>query len=897
MKFFTKSVCSGLLILLLFITTSLLAGTTGKIRGLVLDSETGEPLPGVNILLLGTHFGASTNENGEFIILNLPPGYYDVEVSMLGYQKVVKKQVQVRVDLTTILTFRLKPTAIEGEEVVVTAERPMVQKDITSRQAYVDAKTITEMPVKDFKDVLALQAGVVKDASGRIHIRGGRSGDIAYLIDGVYMDDPLRGGFGSEVLESNQSRQQIGANLGLAIDEEAIDEMVVISGTFNAEYGNVMSGIVNIVTKEPSKRYTGKLEFTSGYLNRSPYRRKNAIVEDKNPVVNADTGERLIFSPPSQPFQGYPTLVPWPGQFQGSFSGPIPGLHKLAFFLSGKYSNLDSHLPHGFNLDRSYFAKFTFFASPALKIHFTENFSKRIFQVYNHAWKYLPQNHSINNLDQRRHILNVTHTLSPRLFYTLNLSLADQRSTYGVWDWEHHRFKDPDTEYRKGERDNELEFYIRGNEELYLHTRSKIYSIKGDLNYQYGIHHEFKTGFEVKQNDLYSYKRLEPWPDEGGANRTITFDKKPLEWAAYIQDKMEYDYIIINAGLRLDYVDVNARKWERIDDPTSPLVDTPPRYQLSPRLGMAFPITETTVFHFSYGHFFQFPNYADIFTNLLYQNPENMAEEAFVIVGNPGVKPQKTVSYESGLKIMVGSNSALEITAYYKDLENLLGTHYYRKKLIYKYSVFTNIDYGSVKGIDFSWRYRKNPYLNMVVNYTYSIATGNSSFPTQQAYNAYYGMEEVHREYPLDFDRRHVINASATLTYPRRQTAGFWEKALLSDLHLNFIIQYASGLPYTPRTDDPTLFIEPNSARQPWTGTVDVRLEKRWYLGGAQLGVFAEITNLFDKLNALRVQPFTGRLWDTGKLHLLASGTDYVHDPSDAGPPRLIRMGALVYFR
>ncbi len=881
----------------LVLTGLLYAGTTGKIRGIVVDKETGEPLPGANVVLLGTQLGASTNADGEFIILNIPPGRYDVEVSMLGYQTVVEKQVKVSIDLTTTLRFVLTPTAIQGEEVVVVAERPLVQKDITSQQAYVDAKTITELPVRDFRDVLTLQAGIVRDASGRLHIRGGRSGDIAFLIDGVYMDDPLQGGFGSELLESNQARQNMGANLGLSIDDEAIDEMVVISGTFNAEYGNVMSGIVNIVTKEPSSRYDGKLEFTSGYLNPSPYRRTNALVPDKNPVINADTGERLYFSPPKEPFQGFPTALKFPGQFQGSFSGPFPGLRKLAFFFSGKYANQDSWLPHGFNLDRSYFAKFSYYASPTLKINFTENFSQKIFQVYNHAWKYLPQNHGINQLDQRRHILTISHTLSPRTFYTLNLSYSNQQSKYGVWDWEKNRFKDPNTEYRKGERDNELEFYIRGNEDLYLQTESRIYSLKGDLNYQAGNHHEFKTGFEVKYYDLYSYKRLEPWPEEGGANRTITFDKNPLEGAVYIQDKMEYDYMIINAGVRFDYVDVKARKWERIDDPLSPLVEAPPSYQISPRLGMAFPVTARMIFHFAYGHFFQFPNYADIYTNLLYQNPENMSKEAFVIVGNPGVKPQKTVSYESGLKVQLGDNSALEVTAYYKDLENLLGTHYYRKQLIYRYSVFTNIDYGSVKGIDFTWRYRQNRFLNLSLNYTYSVATGNSSFPTQQAYNAYFGLEEVHREYPLDFDRRHVINAFATLSYPYRSSAGSLERWLLSDLNFNLIVRYASGLPYTPITDDPTLFIEPNSARQPWTGTVDLRLEKRWRFAGFRLALFGEVTNLFDKLNALRVQPFTGRLWDTGKLHLLATGTDYVHDPSDAGPPRMIRMGAMILFR
>ena len=894
MKYF-----NWLLILTLpFLTfsSSLLAGTTGKIIGTVMEYGTGSPLPGVNVVLSGTNYGASTDTDGNFLMLNLPPGDYDVEVSMLGYQTILKKGVRVSIDLTTSLKFALEEKPIMGQEVVVFAERPLVQKDITSRQAYIDSKEITELPVRDFKDVLALQAGVSKDASGRLHIRGGRSGEIAYLIDGVYVEDPLKGGFGNELEESSITRQTMGGNLGLAIDEEAIDEMVVISGTFNAEYGNVMSGIVNIVTKEPSQRYTGKAEITSDFLNTSPYRQVNSIVADKNPIIDASSGQRLFYGAPEENFQGYPAMVDVPGQFQGSFSGPIPLLKKLSFFVSGKYSNNNSYLPHGFNLERGYFAKISYHFSPMLKINYTENYSRQIFQVYSHAWKYIPQNQGLNDVQQRRHILNITQTLSPRTFYSLNFSASNQGSEFGVWDWNQNRFLNPDLEYQKGERDNELEFYIRGTDDLYLNSTSDLYTIKGDLNYQSGFHHEFKTGFEVKYNKLTSLKRLEPWPDEGGANRTISLDKDPLEGAVYIQDKMEYDYLIINAGLRFDYVDVRARKWEFIDNPLSPLVNTPPSSQISPRLGMAFPISETMIFHFSYGHFFQFPNYADIYSNLLYQNPENMSKEAFVIVGNPGVEPQKTVSYESGLKFQMSQNSVLEVNAYYKDLENLLGTHFYRQQLIYKYSVFTNVDYGSVKGIDFSLRLRHPRYFNAILNYTYSVANGNSSFATDQAYNAYLGLEETKQEYPLDFDRRHNISTSFTFTYPRRAGASSWEKAILSNMNLNLVVQYASGFPYTPVTDDPTLFIPPNSARMPWTGTVDIRLEKRWPVSGTQIGGFLEVNNLFDKLNAIRVQPYTGKLWDTGKLDLLATGTDYVHDPSDAGSPRLIRVGALVMF-
>jgi outer membrane receptor protein involved in Fe transport len=888
---------SAFLILILYIMySSLFAGTTGKISGRVTDLATGDPLPGVNIILVNSQLGTYTDAQGRFFILNIPPGIYQVEVSMLGYQKITKRDVKVSIDLTTQLIFQLSEAPILGEEVVVVAERPLIQKDITSKQTYIDSREITELPVRDFKDVLALQAGVSKDAAGRLHIRGGRSGEIAYLIDGVYVDDPLKGGFDNELEESNQARQAMSGNLGLSISEEAIDEMVVISGTFNAEYGNVMSGVVNIVTKEPSRRYTGKLEVTSGYLNNSPYRQADAIVQDKNPILDSNTGERLIFQAPQENFQGYPTMINIPGQIEGSLSGPIPVLKKLSVFFSGKYSNLDSYLPHGFNLDRNYFAKITYFASSTLKLNYTENYSNQVFQIYSHPWKYIPQNQGLNDIGQRRHILNVSHTLTSRMFYTLNLSLSSYRSEFGVWDWINNRFKNPDTEYQKGEKDNELEFYIRGTDNLYLRSNSDLYSAKGDFNLQAGQHHELKSGFELRYQELNSTRRLEPWPQEGGVNLTIPLDYQPLDAAIYFQDKIEYSYFIINAGLRLDYVDVNAQQWQDISNPESGMVEVPPRYQLSPRLGMAFPISEEMVFHFSYGHFFQFPGFSDIYTNLIYQNPANWGDEAFVLVGNPGVNPQKTVSYEAGLKFQATGNSVLEITAYYKDLENLLGTYYYRVGQLYRYSIFRNVDYGSVKGIDFSWRIRHQRYFSGTLNYSYSVASGNASFPTQQAYNAYYEQQETKQEYPLDFDRRHVFSSSLTFTYPENNDASFWVTALLSNLSLNMVIQIASGYPYTPITDDPTLFIPPNSARMPWTSTVDVRLEKRWPLARARFGIFMEATNIFDTLNALRVQPFTGRLWDTGKLELLATGTDYVHDPSDAGPPRLIRAGALITF-
>jgi len=146
-------VCHIITFLILF-SLSIRAGTTGKLVGTITDQETGNPLPGVNIIIIDTYWGASTDLDGNFLILNLPPGIYDLEISMLGYQTILKKNVKVSVDLTTNLSIQLAETAILGDEVVVVAERPLIQSDITSKQAYIDGKDLTEEPWHERKRAL-----------------------------------------------------------------------------------------------------------------------------------------------------------------------------------------------------------------------------------------------------------------------------------------------------------------------------------------------------------------------------------------------------------------------------------------------------------------------------------------------------------------------------------------------------------------------------------------------------------------------------------------------------------------------------------------------------------------------------------------------------------------------
>ncbi len=226
----------------------LYGGQTGKISGKIVDRDTNEPVIGANILINDTFFGAAADIDGYYYINNIPPGEYSVSITAIGYRKTTVTKVQVRIDLTTNLDVELISEAIElGEEVVVVAEKPLVIKDLTSTKETVSSEDIQMMPVEDIGAVVNLQAGVMDG-----HFRGGRSNEVAYLVDGIPVTDAFNGGNSVE------------------IENGSVRELEVISGTFNAEYGQAMSGIVNIVTKEGSQKYEGNV---SAYFGNYHYSR------------------------------------------------------------------------------------------------------------------------------------------------------------------------------------------------------------------------------------------------------------------------------------------------------------------------------------------------------------------------------------------------------------------------------------------------------------------------------------------------------------------------------------------------------------------------------------------------------------------------------------------------
>ncbi|MCS5623312.1 MAG: carboxypeptidase-like regulatory domain-containing protein, partial [Candidatus Marinimicrobia bacterium] len=244
------------------------AGTTGKLTGTIKSKVDDGPLIGANIIIENTDLGTSTDLNGDYVILNIAPGKYNVTIRMIGYEVKKYENIRISIDKTTRLSSALDIEAVKGQEVVVSATRPLIDFDKTNSEAIVTSEELAIMPIEDVADVIKLQGGVTQDAGGGIHIRGGRSSEVAYLVDGVSVTDAYDGAIAVNIENAN------------------IQELQVISGTFNAEYGKAMSGIVNIVTKDGGDKFESYLQVYSGdhqsddniYKNLNSY----TLTNDKN---------------------------------------------------------------------------------------------------------------------------------------------------------------------------------------------------------------------------------------------------------------------------------------------------------------------------------------------------------------------------------------------------------------------------------------------------------------------------------------------------------------------------------------------------------------------------------------------------------------------------------------
>ncbi|OGC07770.1 hypothetical protein A2V82_03495 [candidate division KSB1 bacterium RBG_16_48_16] len=243
------------LVLILLFTQAVFSGTTGKISGSITDQETGQPLPGANITITGTLLGAAADVNGNYVILHVPPGIYDIQASMIGYTKVIMSNIRVMIDQTAKADFELGPEVISGEEVTIVAEKNIIKEDVATSVVAISESEVETLPLTSVEEVVELQAGV----EDGLVIRGGGADETLYLLDGITLRDP-------------RNNQPI-----TGISLSAVKEISVERGGFNAEYGQVRSGLINVITKEGDRNnYWGSITLKASppaakHFGLSPY--------------------------------------------------------------------------------------------------------------------------------------------------------------------------------------------------------------------------------------------------------------------------------------------------------------------------------------------------------------------------------------------------------------------------------------------------------------------------------------------------------------------------------------------------------------------------------------------------------------------------------------------------
>ncbi len=901
-------------------------GTTGKIAGRVTDLTTGEGLPFVNVVIEGTSLGAASDVDGYYSVINIPPGVYSVKATAIGYNVVTIQNVKVSIDLTTTLNIEMSETSIEVQtNVVIVAQRPLVQKDLTASTSIVGDELIKELPVTEVNDVLQLQAGIVNSGGG-LHLRGGRSGQIAFQIDGVTVTDAYDG---SNVID---------------VATNSIQELQVVSGAFNAEYGQAMSGIVNIVTKDGDNDLTGNFQAYSGdYMSNKTDKFWN--INNVDPVAIRNV--------------------------EGSLSGPILK-DKIFFFVNGRYfyntgylygkrtflvtdratekagsSGSDFNITQNgdnawvsMNPNQRLFGQAKITARPFTGVKVSYNYIADFqeYKDYNGSNRLTPD----NNLQRFRtgytNTLSINHALSSSSYYTLNLS-------YFFKDYHHYLYEDINTgDYSTQYVNNNIlqtppySFNVGGTDYNRFNRTTGTYGAKLDWTSQLTqqLNLQFGGDFKMHQIFMHSISELVPTYTTSGqlymtvppltSNNNNTYTHKPTETSFYVQSKLEAFNLILNLGVRLDIFSPDGKI---LNDPTDPNINSPlkpgnrfhdlngngvqdagetditladretywyqdatVKYQVSPRIGLAFPITDKGVIHFSYGHFLQLPPY-----ELMYENPEfelGVGSGVQGTIGNADLKPQKTVKGEIGLQQQIGDDISIDLTMFFEDFRNLTGTQtdeilvYGRGSSYYKYA---NSDFGFAKGFIIKFAKRFSGGLSTNIDYTYSVTKGNASNP-QDARNAITSgaLPETYIA-PLNWDQSHTLNISVAYTQA-------------NDFGFSLIGNFYTGQPYTPAVNKNTRISQNgyprNSEVKPTIFNIDLRANKDFMIGNTTLSIFIKVFNLLDLDNAVNVNTdsgdpvFTFGIMDAQKIKpkLFYNTLEEIYNsPTNFSEPRRVELG------
>ncbi|WP_456407691.1 TonB-dependent receptor [Caldithrix abyssi] len=864
---------------LVFTLSSIFAGTTGKIAGRVVDARTKEPLVGANVYLKGTNFGASTDQDGEFYIINIPVGTYTIIAVYVGYRSIEHQGVRVILDQTTVVNFEMSEEIVEGETIVVTATPFKVQKDETSKKITIQADEIQSMPVQDFSDLVVAQAGVIQIESSvqgiagfedrgieEIHVRGGRSGEIGYTIDGTYIVNPFYGAKYSWT----------------ELNDFAVEQVDMKTGVFDAEYGGALSSMINIITRDGGEKLEGNLRFyTSNPANLANLHE-----------FTVDPESRLRLAPLKQDYlRDY-------REISGGLGGPVPGTNKkVRFIVTGsrlatayrvyefdyvtfdktqdQFSEHNRYLNKldtiagwhqmGFRYSWDLYGKLSWRISNAMKLTFSNWNLKTTFRtanLSNYSYQYYEAGRNINTQTSDRQALTFNHQLSRKTFYDVRLSRFYQKMFIGVTDNGNYdgRYLRPD-EYERPGFDEDwqnnpywYEYYIKGHDRYYHTNYAETYEAIINVLSQVTKHHQLKAGVDYRRHTIFIDEIQLPWLLTPYVEK---YKRHPEELAFYVQDLLEYEYMTIHLGMRVDLLNAHSKYWKNPYAPADEreLVDSGWEVSYSPRISFSHVITENATFTFGYGQFTQTPTYRN-----KYINPNRDLKTYSPLVGNAGLSMEKMTAYEFGLNVGVTDNLIAQVIGWSKEYSGLTSTERV-PQFPYSYTIFLNTDYATARGMDVVIR-RRGSNSNFVLQYTLSRATANRKDPWEGYRETDTPRTMPKREILMSYDRTHDFSILYSYRLHDKQGPGLFGVYPLQKTSFDLMFLAMSGAPYTPVIGN--VAGETNSERGPWNLTTNFNFRRFFNVGDFRLIFGIRVQNLFDWKNPIDIYPETGKADDPG---------------------------------
>ena len=883
------------------------------IKGRIFDAESGESMPYTNVFISGTNIGTMAFTDGFYIIKGLRPGTYTIKASYISYamgsQTVVLGSGEVK-----NIDFQLEVQAIMADPLEIQAERALVEVDRTGSSHYITSKQMEAMPLDQMVDLIATTPGVTLQ-DNEIHIRGGRADDTMFVVDGMSVNDPLAGG-----------------GYGYTIDPSIINEIEVLTGGFNAEYGQAVSGVVNVTTKEGTDRVEGRFSFKRDYL----------------------------FKPvPKNDYRGWRDLTDYtePNNIdilKGSLSGPDPisaGLRAIGLDLPGTQYILasasvdtrDGFLPIYSRQNRlqspiytnnfwsprqqnnwNGLLKWTWNFTPHHKLNINLSRNVVVGQGFFLAGEGYPRpfmdnmdnylvftNENILSQAYYRQVLNENSWFELTLGRNFsrmhnNLNGNDDFTTYEVR-----------TEQPSNNPDGQNDFH----EDRWHDHYSESWTGRGSYSFMGAGNNRFKTGFEISFTEMQLInldgQLGRPPPGKLAINQDI-FVAHPITGAVYFQDTMEFRGLIVNAGLRADiwapgkevekvmaspdeYLFITPKMAEEFYDNTTRAAGRNWKTRLSPRIGLSFPVTERDKFFFNYGHFSQWPRFAYVYPQL-----EAQVATKIQLLGNPNLDPKVTVEYETGLQHEFGGLWSLGVTFFNRDIYDYAKAVKLKPVDISANETPDPNDEGSTPiepvryfngdsarslGVEITIIKRTTRWLSGSGSFELQSSTGTNSDANEaylqarydDAYESEASIGGLTRG-PLVWDKpwSTSINLDFSVFETDRPTLLGWR--MPANWSFNLLARAEAGQRYTAKTWRPEnpgqpLRADPYSSIGPWKSTINLRLNKFWNFGGTKRVTFyLEFRNILNHINYRRVNPYTGRGYEIGDYN-----PEWVHGWAEGG--------------